>query len=118
MPDKWAPYKFSWEVVKGVALAVIGRLSFLASQNSQKARVAATERAKQSELDINAYELVEKALSQDPKTGTGHGIAAAAIVNAITKPPLQNELQNALRAGIKDPTLLQKLDNALQFDRE
>jgi hypothetical protein len=117
--------KFTWEAAKAIAVDVAAVFSFFASQNSEKAKQEAeratrvlAERSQQSQLDIKAYELVEKALSLDPVARKAHGIAAAAIVNALTRPPLREELQNALRAGVTDPGLIKQLDAARQFDQE
>jgi hypothetical protein len=119
----WA--KFTWEAAKAIAVGVAAVFSFFASQNAEKAKQEAeranralAERSQQSQLDIKAYELVEKALSLDPVARKAHGIAAAAIVNALTRPPLRDELQNALRAGVTDPGLIKQLDAARQFDQE
>lgn len=117
--------KFLWEVIKAVVIGLAAVFSFLANQNSEKAKqaveaakVAAAERAQQSQFDIKAYELVEKTLILDPTTRKSYGIAAAAIVNALTKAPLRDELQNALRAGVTEPTLVRQLDDSRQFDLE
>lgn len=119
----WAkPY---WEFLKTVAIGVAAVSSFFANQTADKiklatdqAKVAMEQKSQQSQLDIKAYELVEKTLSLDPITRQERGIAAAAIVNALTKPPLLDGLQRALRAGIKDTELTKKLDDAQKFDSE
>jgi len=120
--DWLKPY---WEFSKTVAIGVAAVFSFFASQTAEKiklttdqAKLAMEQRSQQSVLDIKAYELVEKTLSLDPASRKEHGIAAAAIVNALTKPPLLDGLQRALRAGIGDPELTRKLDDAQKFDLE
>jgi hypothetical protein len=117
--------KFSWEVVKGTAVGVAAVFSFLANQNAQKAsaeaenaKVAIAQRSQQADLDIKAYEFVEKTLSLDPAAGRNRGPAAAAIVNALTNPPLRDQLQSALRAVTTDPALARQIDDAKQFDLE
>src|SRR5262245_52675705 len=109
--------KFTWEVIKGLAIAGAAIFSFLANQNSETARrnveSARTEieraradverlraegeqRTQQSQSDVRAYELVEKTLSSFPAFREGQWFAAVAMVNALTKQPLLFELQNAL----------------------
>jgi hypothetical protein len=119
----WA--KFAWEAAKSIVIGLAAVFSFFANQSSESAKQEAekanrtlAERSQQSQLDIKAYELVEKALSLDAAARKAHGIAAAAIVNALTRPPLREELQNALRAGVNDPGLIRQLDDARQFDQE
>ena len=125
LPPKLDWMKFWWEAAKGVALGVAAIFSFAANQQSQlnanaleKLKLAANERAQQAQLDIKVYELVEKALSLDAVAARGHGVAAAAIINALTNPPLRSQLLNALRAGSRDETLIRQLDEARQFDLE
>ena len=124
-PPKLDWVKFWWEAAKGVAVAVAAVYSFAANQQGQHnatalemIRLSASERAQQAQLDIKVYELVEKALSLDAAVARGHGVAAAAIINALTKPPLRSQLLSALRAGSKDETLIRQLDEARQFDLE
>src|SRR5437868_5655599 len=83
--------KFWWEVVKGAALAVAAIFSYFANEHAskntaaiEKLKLAISQRAQQAELDIKAYELVEKTLSLDAAALHAHGPAAAAIVNALT----------------------------------
>src|SRR5439155_24110904 len=82
----------------------------------EKLKLAVSQRALQAELDIKAYELVEKTLSLDAAAMRAHGPAAAAIINALTVPPLREGLQNALRAVVTDTMLLKQIDDARQFD--
>lgn len=117
--------KFSWEAAKSVAIGVAAVFSFLANDNAQKAsaeaekaKVAIAQRSQQAELDIKAYEFVEKTLSLEPAAGRNRGPAAAAIVNALTNPPLRDQLQSALRAVTTDPALQKQIDDAKQFDLE
>jgi hypothetical protein len=112
-----------WEVVKFGILGMAAIFSFNASQQAEKARLEveqarreAEQRSMQAQLNIRAYEMVEKALSLDAKLREGHAIAAAAIVNALTQPPLRVGLHNALRAVVTNPELIRKLDAAIQFD--
>ena len=119
----WA--KFGWEAVKFVVLGLASVFSFYASQHSERAKQQAetanhllAERSQQSQLDLKAYELVEKALSLDPVARKTHARAAAAIVNALTLSPLRDDLLGALRAGISDPELIKELDDARRFDAD
>jgi len=124
-PAKLDWMKFLWEAAKGVAVAIAAVFSFAANQQGQHnatalemIKLSANERAQQAQLDIKVYELVEKALSLDAASARGHGVAAAAIINSLTNPPLRSQLLNALRAGSKDETLIRQLDEARQFDLE
>jgi hypothetical protein len=115
--------RFLWEMAKGCALAIAAVYSFWANQQSEKnsqalasLKLAADSRAQQFELDIKVYELVEKTLSLDGPAARGHGVAAAALINALTNPPLRSQLLNALRVGSKDPGLIKELDDTLEFD--
>lgn len=115
--------QFLWEMLKDLAIGAAAIFSFLASQGAETARIqveqvqaALQARGQQSEFDIKAYELVERALSMEGTGRLAHSLAAAAIVSALTQPPLQHELLNALRAGTTDPGLVRKLDDARQFD--
>ena len=119
----WA--KFWWEAAKGITVGIAAIFSFQANQQGrhnadtlEKIKLEASERAQQSQLDLKAYELVEKTLSLDAAAVKGHGIAAAAIINALTKPPLRSDLLNALRAGSKDEKLIRQIDDAQKFDLE
>ena len=119
----WA--KFGWEAAKGIAVAIAAVYSFFANQHSTqnadalaKLKLDSDSRAQQSALDIKVYELVEKALSLDGPSARSHGVAAAALINALTAPPLRGQLLNALRAGATDKTLIQELDDAQTFDSQ
>lgn len=129
MPEKSSPrvewVKFSWEAVKTAAVGLAAVFSFFANEHAknasieaEKAKIAIAQRSQQAELDIKAYEFVEKTLSLDPAAGKNRGPAAAAIVNALTNPPLRDQLQNALRAGTSNPVLVRQIDDARQFDLE
>jgi hypothetical protein len=116
-------FKFLWEIVKGIAVGIAALYSFWANQQSasnaaalEKLRLDASTRAQQSELDLKVYDLVEKALTLEGPTARSHGLAAAALINALTVAPLRGELLSALRAGSTDPELNKQLDDALQFD--
>ena len=122
-PQKFDWINLGWEVIKGIAVAIAAVFSFWASQKSglnsdalEKLRIGLASRAQQSELDIKVYELVEKALSLEGTAARGHGLAAAALINALTVPPLRDQLLNALRAGSKDEALIKQLDDTLKFD--
>jgi len=129
MPEKSSPrvewVKFFWEAVKTTVIGLAAVFSFFANEHAknasieaEKAKIAIAQRSQQAELDIKAYEFVEKTLSLDRAAGKNRGPAAAAIVNALTNPPLRDQLQNALRAGISNPALTKQIDDARQFDIE
>src|SRR5262249_51149341 len=89
----WAT--FAWEATKFILIGLASVFSFFASESSEKAKLQAetanrtlAERSQQSQLDLKAYELVEKALSLESVARRAHARAAAAIVNALTRPPL------------------------------
>lgn len=119
--------------VAALAAVVSGVLSYYANVHAinatleatratnllESAKLADTERSERAEMNIKAYELVERTLSIDPALRKqGHGIAAAAIINALTEPPLRNDLQNALSAGITDLESITAIDKARRFDAE
>jgi len=117
----WA--KFIWEAFKGVIAGAAAVFAFFANQQSTKNSEALdtlkyqTEaRAQQSALDIKVFELLEKTLSLEGAAAKGHGVAAAAIINALTAPPLRDGFLNALYAASKDEALLKQLDEAKEFD--
>lgn len=116
-------FKFLWEIMKGIAVGIAALYSFWANQQSvgnaaalEKLKLDASNRAQQSELDLKVYDLVEKALTLEGPAARSHGLAAAALINALTVAPLRGELLSALRAGSNDPDLNKQLDAALQFD--
>jgi hypothetical protein len=118
-------WKFGWEALKGTAAAIAAVFSFYAtyysSRNSEALntlKLQIESRAQQSALDIRVYELVEKALSLEGPSAKGHGVAAAALINALTLPPLRDQLLNALRVASKDEALIKELDATLQFDAQ
>jgi len=118
-------WKFGWEALKGSAAAIAAVFSFYAtyyaSRNSEALntlKLQMESRAQQSALDIRVYELVEKALSLEGPAAKGHGVAAAALINALTMPPLRDQLLNALRVASKDEALIKELDATLQFDAQ
>jgi hypothetical protein len=118
---KWI--KLFWEIIKGTVIGVAAVFSFLANQNSERtkadieqARVAIEQKTAQSQLDIKAYEFVERTLSLAPTDRNLHGSAAAAIVNSLTQEPLRGALQNALFAVLTDPKVREQLKNSLEFD--
>ncbi len=119
----WA--KFSWEALKGVAAGIAAVFSLYATYYSSRnadaldrVKLELDTRAQQSALDIRVYELVEKALSLEGAAAKGHGVAAAALINALTLPPLRDQLLNALRVASKDEALIKELDATLQFDAQ
>jgi hypothetical protein len=114
-----------WEALKGFAAAIAAVFSLYAtyysSRNTETLNTLKLElesRAQQSALDIRVYELVEKALSLEGPAAKGHGVAAAALINALTLPPLRDQLLNALRVASKDEALIKELDATLQFDAQ
>lgn len=118
-------WKVGWEALKGFAAAIAAVFSLYAtyysSQNTQTLntlKLQLESRAQQSALDIRVYELVEKALSLEGASAKGHGVAAAALINALTLPPLRDQLLNALRVASKDEALIKELDDTLQFDAQ
>jgi hypothetical protein len=118
-------WKFGWEALKGLTAAFAAVFSFYAtyyaSRNTEALNTLKLElesRAQQSALDIRVYELVEKALSLEGAAAKGHGVAAAALINALTLPPLRDQLLNALRVASKDEALIKELDATLQFDAQ
>ena len=118
-------WKFGWEALKGSAAAIAAVFSFYAtyyaSRNTETLntlKLQLESRAQQSALDIRVYELVEKALSLEGAAAKGHGVAAAALINALTLPPLRDQLLNALRVASKDEALIKELDATLQFDAQ
>lgn len=118
-------WKLGWEALKGFAAAIAAVFSLYAtyysSQNSQTLntlKLQLESRAQQSALDIRVYELVERALSLEGAAAKGHGVAAAALINALTLPPLRDQLLNALRVASKDEALIKELDATLQFDAQ
>jgi len=120
-PIEWG--KFAWEMTKGIAMALAAIFSFAANQQSSHNAEAlsalkfnADTQAQRAELDIKVYELVEKALSAEGPAAKGHGVAAAALINALTMPPLRSQLLNALSAGTQDPELKKQLDEMQRFD--
>src|SRR5262249_37170880 len=64
------------------------------------------------------FELLEKTISLEGAAAKGHGVAAAAIINALTAPPLRDGFLNALYAASKDEALLKQLDEAKEFDAQ
>lgn len=126
----WA--KFIWEALKGTAAALAAVFAMIASNQSAKnttaldqlkaqteqMRAQAEVRARQTDLDLKVYELVEKALSLSGAEAQGHGVAAAAMINALTDSPLRDQLLHALRVGSKDPVLVRQLQEAEEFDAE
>jgi hypothetical protein len=119
----WA--KFTWEAFKGVIAGAAAVFAFFANQQSAKnsdaldtLKAQAEARAQQSALDIKVFELLEKTLSLEGASARGHGIAAAAIINALTLPPLRDGFLNALYAASKDEALLKQLDEAKEFDAQ
>lgn len=118
-------WKFGWEAAKGSVAVIAAVFSFYAtyysSRNSETLntlKLQLESRAQQSALDIRVYELVEKALSLEGAAAKGHGVAAAALINALTLPPLRDQLLNALRVASKDEALIKELDATLQFDAQ
>jgi hypothetical protein len=118
-------WKLLWEALKGFAAAIAAVFSLYAtyysSRNTETLNTLKLElesRAQQSALDIRVYELVEKALSLEGPAAKGHGVAAAALINALTLPPLRDQLLNALRVASKDEALIKELDATLQFDAQ
>ena len=119
----WA--KFGWEALKGSAAGIAAVFSLYATYYSSRnadalntLKLELESRAQQSALDIRVYELVEKALSLEGTAARGHGVAAAALINALTLPPLRDQLLNALRVGSRDEALIKELDATLQFDAQ
>ena len=117
----WA--KLGWEVAKGLGIGAATVYSFLANQQTtnnstalEKLKVNASVQAQQNDIELKVYDLVEKALTLEGPSARAHGLAAAALINALTPPPLRGELLSALRAGSTDPTLNQELDQTLEFD--
>ena len=115
--------KFIWEAFKGVIAGAAAVFAFFANQQSAKNSEAldtlkyqSEARAQQSALDIKVFELLEKTLSLEGAAAKGHGLAAAAIINALTAPPLRDGFLNALYAASKDEALLKQLDEAKAFD--
>jgi hypothetical protein len=139
--------KFTWEVIKSFAIGIAAIFSFLANQNSaaaqrnvelartdveraraevERLKAESDQRTQQSQSDVKAYELVEKTLSGFPAFREGQWFATVAMLNALTKPPLLNELQNALltvecseladRVRKRCEEFLKKLEAAQQFD--
>jgi hypothetical protein len=126
--------KFWWEVLKFVVIGVAAVFSFFANRQSasnanalaqlkvesdraiQQARLETERATQQAQIDLRIYELVEKAVSGDGPEARGRGVAAAALINSLTAPPLRAGLLNALRAGTKDETLIKLLDAAQEFD--
>jgi len=118
-------WNFGWEALKGSAAAIAAVFSFYATYYSSRntetlntLKLQLESRAQQSALDIRVYELVEKALSLEGSSAKGHGVAAAALINALTLPPLRDQLLNALRVASKDEALIKELDDTLQFDAQ
>lgn len=118
-------WKIGWEVVKGLAAAIAAVFSLYATYYSSRntdtlntLKLQLETRAQQSALDLRVYELVEKALSLEGAAAKGHGVAAAALINALTLPPLRDQLLNALRVASKDEALIKELDATLQFDAQ
>jgi hypothetical protein len=118
-------WKFGWEALKGSAAAIAAVFSlyasYYASRNAEALntlKLQLESRAQHSALDIRVYELVEKALSLEGAAAKGHGVAAAALINALTLPPLRDQLLNALRVASKDEALIKELDATLQFDAQ
>lgn len=122
-PLDWA--KFTWEALKGIVAGTAAVFAFFASQQSGRNAEAlntlkfqAEARAQQSALDIKVFELLEKTLSLEGAAAKGHGVAAAAIINALTMPPLRDGFLNALYAASRDQALLKQLDEAKEFDTQ
>jgi hypothetical protein len=118
-------WKIGWEALKGSAAAIAAVFSLYATYYSSRntetlntLKLQLESRAQQSALDIRVYELVEKALSLEGAAAKGHGVAAAALINALTLPPLRDQLLNALRVASKDEALIKELDATLQFDAQ
>jgi len=118
-------WKFGWEALKGLTTTIAAVFSlyatYYASRNSETLntlKLQLESRAQQSALDIRVYELVERALSLEGAAAKGHGVAAAALINALTLPPLRDQLLNALRVASKDEALIKELDATLQFDAQ
>src|SRR5262245_66536530 len=118
-------WRIGWEALKGSAAAIAAVFSLYATYYSSRntetlnaLKLQLESRAQQSALDIRVYELVEKALSLEGAAAKGHGVAAAALINALTLPPLRDQLLNALRVASKDEALVKELDATLQFDAQ
>jgi hypothetical protein len=118
-------WTFGWEALKGLTTTIAAVFSlyatYYASRNSETLntlKLQLESRAQQSALDIRVYELVERALSLEGAAAKGHGVAAAALINALTLPPLRDQLLNALRVASKDEALIKELDATLQFDAQ
>jgi hypothetical protein len=121
-----------WEIVKFLLTGAAAAVAFWAKQDSARAtqdsaratqqteslKVAINQQGQRSQFDIKAYELVEQTLTLGASAQKAHGIAAAAIVNALTLPPLRDELQNALQAGLTDSNAQRRLADARRFDAE
>jgi hypothetical protein len=121
--------KFRWEIVTGLAAAVAAIFSFLANHqsaaNSQQLaenagqlealKIQIAQKAQESDLAIKIYDVVEKALSVEGAASRGHGLAAAAMVTALTKPPLTDDLMRALRYGSQDEALQKQLAGVVDF---
>jgi hypothetical protein len=118
-------WNFGWEALKGITTTIAAVFSlyatYYASRNTETLntlKLQLESRAQQSALDIRVYELVERALSLEGAAAKGHGVAAAALINALTLPPLRDQLLNALRVASKDEALIKELDATLQFDAQ
>ena len=118
-------WKIGWEALKGFAATIAAVFSLYATYYSSRnaetlntLKLQLESRAQQSALDIRVYELVEKALSLEGAAAKGHGVAAAALINALTLPPLRDQLLNALRVASRDEALIKELDDTLQFDAQ
>lgn len=116
--------KFPWaDAIRNTAIglatifsAYSGYTAEQAKQAADGAKRASEERLRESQITIEVYRLVEKALSNETNSRPAQEKAAAAIVNALTKPPLRDELMGALSAATSDSKLGKQLDAVRAFD--